>query len=800
MEALFLKVLNMSVTAGYVILVILLLRLLLRKAPKRYSYLLWAVAAFRLCCPVSFQSVFSLFNLKPFDMTAAQKSGGAALQYIPANVGKVAQPEISTGLPFVNMAVNPVLPAATPAQSVNPMQLIITIGTWVWLAGVAGLLVYGVVTYLRLCFRMRDAVLFEENVRQSDKVRSPFILGFFRPRIFIPFGLDESTRRYVLAHEACHIRRGDHLIKPLAYLVLVLHWFNPLVWLAFYRMGSDMEMSCDERVLSSESGIKKEYGMTLLSFASNRRFPSPSPLAFGETGVKGRIKNVLNYRKPAFWIVLASIVVCVAAAVCLLSNPKSADKGEVSGVNQPGITALPENPDSTQMLTLGNDTFYPSYLSSSCLYMIPLSSYAPFGGDSGCQYLVSEDSFSIVTRSNGETQTISPVEWGWQEFPYTDEEWKNLFSPADFDSLSILSPYTERLYQPLDDRNCLFRMDGELWLVRFFQNDKLGPRIWSIYTLVPEDSPSENKGASVQTGNPFLWMNIRGNSNFSQDDSKEITLPEFPEVTFRWRSKGVEAIANGKAATLYAGSPVWNLYFCDLTGDGLPELCSETSYGSGIVDDRITVYDYAEGKVYDLNDRGFYDYNLELKNGRLYLLQYRYPKNILEGPIASGLLELNGSSLKMNQTGVENALGYTNLEDALHAAITEHHQGRYLEGDFACEGHVIFDLVDIEDPYLPKKTAYALAIYREYIQEDGKVKNISGASIPTVLTFDYTASGAIVLQEYWEPRDGSYYDTDLKEKYPAEIYEKLQNSQPYIDDMEAECEEKAKEYLKHIEK
>lgn len=325
MDALFLKLLNMSITASYVILAILLMRLLLRRAPKKYSYLLWSAAAFRLCCPVSFSSVFSLFRLKLFDMTAAQQTGGAALQYVPEQVGSMARPKVTVGIPAANAVINSALPAAEQVTSVNPLQILIFIASCVWTAGVFALLMWAAVSYVRLRFKMSTAVLLEGNVYQSDQARSPFILGFIRPKIYIPFGLDDNALRCVLAHERCHLKRLDHLIRPFAFLLLTLHWFNPLCWLAFHLMVRDMEMSCDEKVLSDQTDSCADYSAVLLSFAVNRRFPSPGPLAFGESGVKRRIRNALNWKRPRVWVTLAAAALCIAVVAACAANPARED-------------------------------------------------------------------------------------------------------------------------------------------------------------------------------------------------------------------------------------------------------------------------------------------------------------------------------------------------------------------------------------------------------------------------------------------------------------------------------------------
>lgn len=323
MEAVFLKVLNMSITASYVIAAVILMRLLLFRAPKKYAYLLWSVVGFRLCCPVSFRSAFSIFNLKWFDMAGVQSTGGTALQYVPEQIGMMAQPEVSVGISSVDHVINSSLPAASPMTSVNPMQIWMAAAVFFWCAGMAVMFVYSIISWVRLHRRMDNAVLLEDNVYQSDRVCSPFILGIFRPRIYIPFGLDTASLNYVLKHERFHLKRRDHIVRLLAFLLLVIHWFNPLCWLAFVLMGRDMEMSCDEKVLSGDENIRKAYSMTLLSFAANRRFPQPNPLAFAESGVRGRIKNVLRWKAPKANVTAAAISLCVIAVAVCAANPVS---------------------------------------------------------------------------------------------------------------------------------------------------------------------------------------------------------------------------------------------------------------------------------------------------------------------------------------------------------------------------------------------------------------------------------------------------------------------------------------------
>ena len=321
MEKVFLRVLNMSATASIVILAVLLMRLLLRKAPKKYSYGLWAVVGFRLCCPVSISSALSLLNFMP---SAPSKAAGrgTAMQYIPDDIALAPQPRVELLAPQVSEAVNNSLPAATPQASANPMQIWLFVGAVLWCVGIAALLVYSVVSVRRLRRRVATATRLEGNVWQSENVSSPFILGVFSPRIYLPYHLGEQEREYVLAHEKYHLKRRDYLVKLFAFALLTVHWFNPLCYLAFALMTRDMEMSCDEQVLSHDTRIKTAYSTTLLSFAANRRFPSAIPLAFGESGVGSRIRNVLSWKAPKRWVAPVAFLLCAAIVLVCSMNPR----------------------------------------------------------------------------------------------------------------------------------------------------------------------------------------------------------------------------------------------------------------------------------------------------------------------------------------------------------------------------------------------------------------------------------------------------------------------------------------------
>lgn len=312
MESVFLHLLNMSITAGWLVLAVVALRLIFRRAPKWVHCLLWVLVAVRLLCPVSLESALSLIP---------------SAQTVPVEDFLYNTPSIQSGVPVVDAVVNPVISnsfAPTPEYSVNPMQVVSIIAAYVWVLGMVGMVLYAVTSTLRLRRRVREAAYVRDNVWQCDAIATPFILGMIRPRIYLPTLLGAEEAKSVVAHEQAHLARRDHWWKPLGFLLLTVYWFNPLLWLGYILLCRDIEAACDERVVRDmDAEGRKEYSRILLSCSAPRHLVTACPLAFGETGVKSRIKAVLNYRKPAFWLVVVAVVATVAAAVCLLTNPKT---------------------------------------------------------------------------------------------------------------------------------------------------------------------------------------------------------------------------------------------------------------------------------------------------------------------------------------------------------------------------------------------------------------------------------------------------------------------------------------------
>jgi beta-lactamase regulating signal transducer with metallopeptidase domain len=320
MKEIFYEILNLSLSAAYLVPVVLVLRLVLKKAPRWTVCLLWGLVALRLVMPFSLESDVSLHpGREPIADLQTQWGGDTQPDTLPE-----VQPEPLPEAPSVT-------PAPTPAEELDLME---TLG-WVWLAGACAMALYGAVSYVRLKLKVRPSLQVEKRVFVCDGIGYPFLLGVLRPKVYLPSDLEEPHLSYVLAHEKAHVKRGDHLWKPLGFALLTIHWFNPLLWVAYLLLCRDIESACDEKVVRDMDNTQKDgYSRALLACslqgAFHRRWISACPVAFGETGVKSRIKGVLHYKKPAFWVLIVAVLACIAVGVFFLTDPAGEESGESS--------------------------------------------------------------------------------------------------------------------------------------------------------------------------------------------------------------------------------------------------------------------------------------------------------------------------------------------------------------------------------------------------------------------------------------------------------------------------------------
>jgi len=310
MSELFLSVLNMSITAGWLVIGIVFLRFILKKAPKWIRIPLWGMVAFRLICPISVTSILSII---PSNET------------VNPDIMMDPTPGITSGIPAINHVVNSVLQqnfTSYPGDSINPLQIWIPVLAWIWMMGLVALGIYAAITYTKLNLQLREATKHREHVYFCDHSAAPFVLGFKAPKIYLPYHMDEVTTTHVLAHEESHIQRKDHWWKLLGFILLTVHWFNPLIWVAYVLLCKDIELACDEKVIRLLTPQERaDYSQALLACSIRKSHITACPLAFGEGNTKGRIKSIMQYKAPKAVLLTLTTILCILAAVCFLTNP-----------------------------------------------------------------------------------------------------------------------------------------------------------------------------------------------------------------------------------------------------------------------------------------------------------------------------------------------------------------------------------------------------------------------------------------------------------------------------------------------
>lgn len=838
MSDLFLKIINMSISASWLVLAVLLLRIVLKKAPKWVNVLLWGIVAVRLAFPFSIESALSLIP------SAETISPGIMMDTVPS---------VQTGVPAINNVINPVIGsslAPAPGASANPLQIWIPILSIVWAVGVAALLLYTAVSYWRLRRKVSEAVILRDNIYQSENVASPFVLGVFRPRIYLPYNMDGQDLSHVVSHEQAHIRRRDHWWKPLGFLLLTIHWFNPLMWLAYVLLCRDIELACDEKVIKElDNEQRADYAQALVVCSVNRRMIAACPLAFGEVGVKDRVKSVMNYKKPAFWIIILAVIACVIVAVCFLTNPMGFQFDEATHTIVSANHFDMRNADDAVAIEMNPAQI--SELSSRLARVKNTKKSDEYGGFTpGYQIsaLLKDGTYIRINGYSLSDNDMVDIEWNEERYVVSDEEFQDYLSRicagGDVSSADNAVAGTTYLYEGegfIGNFTITLYNDGTFTYYEGMASSYIGIGSWeqngdSIiltddghggYGLVNHFQCDGNDLVFVeQDSNNFVYVKVKDGERFhstgeafklndtaaavtkwfdyleTPDEMKwdgrlEINLPEFPDVTFRWYPEKIEAVTSDGITPLYTGMPIWNAYFCDLTGDGLPELCSTISWGSGMIDNRIIVYDYANGASYTLADRGNYDYTLWLNDndGQLYADKKLYNS---EEKVSTGRLRIANGFLKID----EQKATADPLDAAISSAILDHYASSQPDGLIHVESHVLLanegmsgtPLFD-SDNHMEKITAYLLVLQQKYSTYGGKLVEVGGSYVPAAITFAISGSGEYILEEYWEPRDGGHYVDDVRDKFPGSSADDALNDQAYIEDLEAQNYSKALAYM-----
>ena len=660
MEAVFLKLINLSISAGWLVLAILVLRLVFRKAPRWIFCLLWALVALRLVCPLSLESALSLVP---------------SAQTLPPDILYTAAPQIDSGIPAINSGVNPLLGqsmAPAPGASANPTQVWSFVLALVWLAGAVIMALYAFVSYWLLKRRVATATLLRENIRQSEGVDTPFVLGLLRPAIYLPYGLEERDQAYVIAHERAHIRRKDHWWKPLGFALLTVYWFNPLLWLAYVLLCRDIEGACDEKVVREmELEDRRGYSTALLHCGVRRRSVAACPLAFGEVGVKERVKSVMNYKKPAFWLVAAALVACALAAVCFLTDPPASREFPMEGTNIADLDpqsiveriAELENLENTSQLYVNGDNFELSFTRD---FQWKDSGTVRFF------YLRDQGTYSAQLRifpEEGKYFVTEAAQWPGQDSLFMLQTYLEAVKYLPREKVRELLPEAEGYVVQLVEggtpgeagRSLTYTAQGVNAIDGWFIHLRVDPVYEGSEGVPAEESVHLFYGGENAAPAVTKWFDYTDSpSDIDWNGELVLELPQFPGVTFQYTPEQITAQGwkfDGRVLPLVEGMPIWNGYFCDLTGDGLPELCATLSWGSGMIDTRVVVYDYEEGTGYTMESRGEYDYALRhnQEDGLLYVdvRPYGEDRVTASGPLVfgEGCLQIQDSSLEWKGGG-----------------------------------------------------------------------------------------------------------------------------------------------------
>ncbi len=678
MGEIFLKILNMSITASWLILAVLLLRFALKKAPRWITVLLWGIVALRLVVPFSFESALSL-------IPSAETFNTHNIRY--------ETPAISSGIPAINNAVNPVLGetfAPNPVASVNPLYVWTFVVSVIWLIGITAMLLYAVISYVRVRRSVAERVPYEGNIFLCDHAKSPFILGLVKPKIYLPSNMNVMAMEPVTAHEKAHLARRDHWWKPMGFLILTVHWFNPLCWIAYVLLCRDIELSCDEKVIRQmDLDGKKQYSTALLECSTGRRLVTICPLAFGEIGVKERVRNVLNYKKPAFWVIVVAVIACAVMTVCFATNPKQ---------------DIPQEQRTVQVR---------------------------------------------ITEVEDRSFLVAPVEGSWE------------LSSSDLFRVSItnMPPSPE-------------------------------PQVGDIVEITYDGSILESYPAQFGT---VYSMRVVSQENPPEIEELRVKYPEYFELgTF----KGLEVYVWQMAESNYR--------FGLMQGTNREKTLEEKMALKGTTAEEMALI----LSTFDIEDK-----NIFVIPWQNPISSYMVTEDMAKDPEyinnVRAMLGLDGVS--MSSTGgadtpiaVEPDVAAATLSEeqtAIRQAIMAHNKSsNSQEYDIACCSFIALETLSgtpLAESNTHKITYYGWALYEEYKVTDGGLETVSGSYIPVALSFNLDESG-YTLTEYWEPRDGSYYAQDIREKFPAHIAEDGIDSQKFILQQTQECYAQAIAYVQSI--
>jgi len=869
MESLFLDIVNISITAGWFILAVMLLRMILKKAPKWIFCALWALVAFRLICPFSIESALSLIpSAQPLSQelfSAPLPSAGSPL----------------SGTPGTFSPAFPSSSAADPGDSASPLQIWLFAAACIWLTGAAILLLYAIVSFLLLKHRLATATLFAPGIKQSEKVESPFVLGFFRPIIYLPYTIAENDLEYVIAHERAHIQRKDHWWKPVGFIILSVYWFHPLVWAAYLLLCRDIEAACDEKVIASTNqDYRRAYSTALLNCSITRRHIAACPIAFGETSVKSRIKSVMNYKKPAFWLILAAVILSLATAICLITVPKEKSPDDPSPLNYKNvITILPDDgtlqvihyPETDPrkkeegkiLLGVSDCVDFAEYLENSEWKERRAPSDSPASPGS-IEFIIEEEYRITVYRQ----PRIARVSY------YDEERWYRT-DRKDYDSAVEIAYSPDTLSadtaNPTDTTDNIFPF-GHIYRVNevtyespvysfsytvdtapFFTltSDHILLAAWDRQIDMSTDSFTQlgafSKTRLTEENFDDLFLPGKLQSNLFSTTSIIETIRKNTRQAWRidveedennvffyllltndnevYLSYGYDA-ADGKATIrwLFRLERI-DLLNCTAVSEGVIahiEPCyyandfdfeyEVLSVGEFIGSGSLVLSADWEGDIltvgedyYENNGTGVTvkrDTHKLTRNGYgnfVLLLEHRNPDQeesavyfIRGNNNIEYVFRITFTPKTTNGESPDDTEATDPLETAVSSAIMAHYDSGEPDGLIYAEGHILLGSesksdADGQTDTIDEITLYLLVLKRAHAVYD-PMKIINGGYGPVAITFIIDSNGQYQLKEYWEPRNGSYYEEDIRNKFPEPLADEvLINHQNYVTELDRLC-------------
>lgn len=824
MDTVFLEIVNMSITASWVVVAILLVRLLLMKAPKWISCVLWSLVGLRLILPFSFESIFSLIpSTKTIDTTVYS-----------------ARPYIETGIGVIDNNINNYIgdryfEGVTVPE--NSSDILITVLGFVWIAGIALMLIYTAVSYFRLKKQVSEAVPTDDIAWICDSVNTPFILGIFRPRIYLPSDMNESDREYVIAHEKAHLKRRDHLWKPIGFLLLSVYWFNPLIWLAYVLLCRDIEVACDEKVIKERGlDIKKPYSEALINCSVPRRSIAACPIAFGEVGVKERVKNVLNYKTPAFWIIIVALIACLVTAVCFLTNPRSEKPVEKDFGNIRVLDVGSDREDvSIEVVSFKADSK-------------TLKLTVRWSNDSTDTLDFSEP-FAIFLKQGSnwdkvETNTV----WTMPAYPVLPDQKRDkeytLTNCFDFTEKGTYRFCTEYNFEKNKSKDYSVWVDFEL-KEPVMSYEELADKVVAMIENGLSTIGAEFNTA-VDTSNRLLSGAAK---NIELSERKEvITVYQYDDAVSARKEAGYISSdgysinrPNGNETAVsqieFISEPHWYLYgnviVCYVgqsneTGSVISAVCG-TQFAGVPMADPITATQSLRNKYpefFDLDDsEGLIVYiwrmaedqyscvlesakNDELADERFIFARgtsIAEMKTILatydtdkveirpgQSPISSYYYEINDEYIaKVKRLFGRTAVTYADTPQVTDAAsfvsssiMTQMRSTELPTGLYSVESHITLDTVSTALPSGEdgaRFAEYMIVCYEEYSPLD----HVPPCSVisPAVLTYDVRRDGSYTLADFWMPEEGSWFERSIRDKFPVDLADTAINCKDYEDEL-----------------